>query len=141
MGRQKLNLDMMKYITLFESITSSEVKNCFEDPAGSLFFIVKQGEARKAIGKNGANVKKASQMLNKRLKVVEFSSDAEKFIMNLLYPIKVESIRQDSENSEIIISDKNIQSKSMIIGRNAQNLRFIELIVKRYFDINEIKVV
>ncbi|HDP74069.1 MAG TPA: NusA-like transcription termination signal-binding factor [Candidatus Woesearchaeota archaeon] len=139
MGRQKINLDMMKYITLFESVTSSEVKDCFEDPAGSLFFVVGQGEARKAIGKSGANVRKASQMLNKRLKVVEFSSNAEKFIMNLLYPIKVESIKQ--EDKEVVISDKSIQNKSMIIGRNAQNLRFIESVVKRYFDIDEIKVV
>ena len=64
--RIKLNADMIKNISLFESITGAKVKDCFEDNQENLVFVVKQGHIVKAIGKNGNTAKKLKDMLNKK---------------------------------------------------------------------------
>ncbi|MDK2849357.1 MAG: transcription termination/antitermination protein NusA [Candidatus Woesearchaeota archaeon] len=140
MARTKLDLNLLRYINLFESISQARVKDCFEDLMGNLIFIVYPGEASKAIGKRGVNINKTSSLINKKIKVVEFNPDVEKFITNLIYPLKVNSV--EFNDGLVIIKDNDRQKKSMLIGRNAKNLRFLESIVKKYFpQVNEIKVI
>ena len=62
-----------------------------------------------------------------------------KFIANLLYPYRVNSITLDGKT--VTIQDEDTKTKGLIIGSKAQNLRFYEGIVKKYFEIEEIKVV
>ena len=140
MVRTKLDINLLRNINLFESISQSRVKDCFEDMQGNLIFIVHPGEASKAIGKKGTNVNKAAMLLRKKLKVVEFNPNVEKFITNLIYPLKVNSI--EFNEGIVLIKDNDRQKKSLLIGRNAKNLRFLESIVKKYFpQVNEIKVI
>ncbi len=139
MTRTKLDLNLLRNINLFESISGSKVKDCFEDLQGNLIFIVHPGEASKAIGKKGVNINKASSLLRKKLKVVEFNPYVEKFITNLIYPLKVNSI--EFKEDIVLIRDNDRQKKSLLIGRNASNLRFLESIVKKYFpQVTEIKI-
>ena len=77
-------------------------------------------------------------MLNKRIKVVEFSSDVLQFIKNMLYPLQTSGIENKDDVIEIRSDTK---TKSLIIGRNQQNLKNLISIVKRFFDIQEIRVV
>jgi len=70
---------------------------------------------------------------------VEFNNDMVKFIANLIYPYRVESI---VANDKIVtITDQDPKTKGLIIGAKAQNLRMYESVVKKYFEIEEIKVV
>jgi hypothetical protein len=55
-----------------------------------------------------------------------------------VYPAKVSEVRQDERIVTITAADT--QSRGYIIGRGASILRGHEAIVKRYFDIDEIKV-
>ncbi len=140
MARTKLDLNLLRNINVFESVSQARVKDCFEDLNGNLIFIVHPGEASKAIGKRGVTVNKVSSLLRKKIKVVEFVPSVEKFIINLIYPLKVNSIEFD--DGVVLIKDNDRQKKSMLIGRNAKNLRFLETIVKKYFpQVNEIKVI
>ncbi len=61
------------------------------------------------------------------------------FVANLIYPFKVESITLNEK--VITINDSNQKTKGLIIGAKAQNLRLYESIMKKYFEIEEIKVV
>jgi len=45
------------------------------------------------------------------------------------------------EEKIITIVGPDTKTKGLLIGRSGQNLRNYEEIVKRYFDINEIKVI
>lgn len=138
MMRKKLDVTLLKYISIFESVTQARVKDCIEDLNGNLIFIVYPGEISKAIGKNGSNVKKVTQLLNKKVRIIEFNSDVEKFITHLLYPIEVDSITV-SDNT-LTIRDRSREKKSKIIGRESKNLRFLESVLKQYYDIQTIKV-
>lgn len=132
----KYDSEIMKLMTLFESMTGAKLKDCILNER--LLFIVEENEIGKAIGKKGSNIKRLETMLNKRIKVVEFSSDVLQFIKNMLYPLQTSGIENKDDVIEIRSDTK---TKSLIIGRNQQNLKNLISIVKRFFDIQEIRVV
>lgn len=127
-------------MTLFESITRSKIKDCFEDNNKLLTFVVLQGEIGKAVGKNATNVKKLESMLNRKIKILEFNSEMLIFIKNIIFPLRTRNI---IENESIItIESEDSKTRGLLIGRNAQNLRNFEAIAKKYYpQIKEIKVV
>ena len=127
----------MKLITLFESITGAKVKDCIADE--KLIFIIEENEMGKAIGKNGINIKRMENMLKKKIKLVEFSSDVLQFVKNMIYPVEISDINQ--EDGILTIHGKDTSSKAMLIGRERQNINHLNGIVKRYFDVKEIEVV
>jgi len=132
------DIELIKILNLFEQVTHARVKEAFY-MKDVLVFIVFEGDKFKALGKNLSNLHKIEQMLSKKIKIVEFNSDIIKFITNLIYPFKVESIVQ---NDKIItITDSDMKTKGLLIGAKAQNLRMYESVVKKYFEIEEIKVV
>lgn len=138
MTKQTYDVELIKTINLFESVTRARVKDALYMKE-LLTFIVFEGDMFKALGKNLENLKKMESMLKRKIKIVEFNSDMIKFITNLLYPYKVESITVDGKI--VTIHDEDTKTKGLIIGAKAQNLRQYESIVKKYFDIEEIKVV
>ena len=129
----------MKLMTVFESRTRVRVKDVFEDSLGLLHFVVEQGMLNKALGKEGMHVKKLSQQLNRKIKIVEFHPERETFIKRLLFPLKVENIT--IEGDIVTVKGVDVETNSRIIGRNAVNLRNYEKIVKRFFILEEIKVI
>lgn len=137
MNKIKFDSDLIKLITLFESMTGAKVKDCIANE--KLIFVIEENEMGKAIGKNGANIKRMESMLKKKIKLVEFSNDVLQFIKNLIYPIEILNV--ELADSVITIHGKDTTTKAMLIGRERQNINHLSAIVKRYFDVREIKVV
>ena len=133
----KYDSDLMKLIALFESVSGAKVKDAIAND--KVTFVIEENDMGRAIGKNGMNIKKMEHMLKKRVKLVEFSSDVVQFIRNVIYPIEVQNIEYD--NGIATISGKDTGTKSMLIGRERQNLNHTADLVKRYFDVKEIKVI
>jgi NusA-like KH domain protein len=129
----------MKQMALFETISRVRPKDAFEDANSLLYFIVDKGLLNKALGKNGFIVKKISEALKRKIKIVEFHEDRETFIKRLLLPLKISEI--SSENDVIKVKPIDSETRGKIIGRNALNLRNYENITKRFFPIQEIKVI
>lgn len=138
MNKIKFDLDSMKFLSLFQSITHTNVKDCIVE-SGRMTFVVPQGEIGKAVGKNGVNVKKLEKALNRKIKIVEFNPEIIQFIKNLVYPLNVMDVTE--EDGKVIITPSDSKSRGLLIGRNAQNLRGYEGIAKRYFKINELRVI
>ena len=137
MNKIKFDSDSMSWIMLFESMTGAKVKDCIANE--KLIFIIEENEMGKAIGRNGFNIKRMENKLKKKIKLVEFSNDVLQFIKNIVYPVEVLDIRQ--ENGVVTIHGKDTSSKAMLIGREHQNINHLSNIVKRYFDVKEMKVV
>lgn len=135
----KYDFSLMKYMSLFESLTKAKAKDCFIDDLKQIFFIVQENQIGKAIGKGGNNVKRLEASLKKRVRIVEFSPDLIAFIKNLIYPVQAKGIEE--REGVIIIQSPDLRGRGILIGRNAQNLRNYEKIVKRYFEISEIKII
>lgn len=117
-------------MNLFNKITKLTPKDCFISE-GNMVFIVKEGDIGQAIGKKGMNVKKLSAMIKKPIKILEYSSDASKFVSNIILPIKAKDIVQ--EGNKVIITAKNSYEKGQIFGRDKSNLKNIQFIVAKFF--------
>ena len=137
MNKIKYDSDLIKLITLFESMSGAKVKDCIANE--KLIFIVEENEMGRAIGKNGVTIKRLENILKKKIRLFEFSSDVLQFVRNLAYPIELQDIKE--ENDIITISIKSTSAKAMLIGRERQNINHLSNIVKRYFDIKEIKII
>ncbi|MFH2027965.1 MAG: NusA-like transcription termination signal-binding factor [Nanoarchaeota archaeon] len=137
MNRIKYDLNLMKFISLFESLTNAKVKDCIDSE--QLIFVVEENEIGKAIGKHGVNVKKMIGILKRPIKIVEFSSDLLQFIKNFIYPLQLKNI--GDEAGLVTISGVDTKTNGLLIGRDRKNLEILKSIVKRYFPIEDIKVV
>ena len=124
--------------SLMERITKAKVKDCFTDEEGTIFFVVAPGELGKAIGKSGSNIKKMQHELQRRIKVIEYNDNVVEFVKNIIYPLRIQSITE--EQGTVVIKETNKKAKSLLIGRQAKNLKLINRAVKRFFQ-HEIKVV
>ena len=136
MARIKYDINIMRYISLFESLTGAKVKDCIVND--SILFIVHKNEMGKAIGKHGSNIKRFENALNKKIRVAEFNDSIPQFIQNLIYPIKAKDIKE--EDKIITIYGSDTKTKGMLIGRDRHKINLIRDIVKRYFDVEDIKV-
>ena len=136
MNRIKYDSDLIKIITLFESMSGAKVRDCISNDR--LLFIVEENEIGRAIGKNGANIRKMESALKKKIKVAEFSNDILKFIRSLAHPAEIVDVKND--NGMITIFGKDTNARAMLIGRDKQNLHHLNETVKRYFEIKGIRV-
>ena len=127
----------MKFMVLFETMTKANLKDCIINDE-IIFFIVEENQIAKAIGKQGSNIRNLQKALKRRIKIVEYSNDLIKFINNFINPIKAKEVI--NEEGVIKIMTPDIESRGILIGKSATNLRSFESIVKRYFQITEIKI-
>ncbi|MFC1800472.1 NusA-like transcription termination signal-binding factor [Nanoarchaeota archaeon] len=137
MGKIKLDLNSMKIISLFETITRASVRDCFEDE-DRMILIVNEGEIGKAIGKGSVNVRKIENALKKKVRIIEYNADMQKFVRNVVFPLRLEEV--SIEGNVMMISAADHKTRGLLIGRSAQNLRSYERVIKRYFPIDELKV-
>ena len=137
MVRIKYNIDVMKFISLFESLTGAKVKDCILNDR--VIFVIHENEMGKAIGKQGSNINRVENTLKKKIKLVEFNNDVSQFVQNLIYPLKAKEMKE--EDKIVTIYGEDTKSKGILIGRDRRNLNFINEVVKRYFEIGEVKVV
>ncbi len=138
MMKIKYDAQLIKLMSFFESATHARLRDCLIDGNGVLTFVVADNIGL-AIGKNGATAKRLESSLKRKLKIVAFSEDLEQFIRNLIAPLKIRGIERKEDKTVVITPEP--ESRGYIIGRAASSLRNYESIVKRYFDVKELRVV
>lgn len=138
MNKIRYDSNAMKVMSLFYSVTKTELQDYFKNNE-QYVFIVKKNQISKAIGKGGSNVKRLERMLKNKVRIIEFDDNKLKFIQNLIYPCKTKEIKE--EDGTVIIVPIDLMTRGLLIGKAGQKLRNHESIIKRYFDIKELKVV
>ena len=87
----------------------------------------------KSIGDRGDNVRRLSQILNKKIKIIiapKDIHDAREFIQSIVDPVKFKSI--EINDKEIVLSG-SIQSKAALIGRNKRRLLEMQKVIGDFF--------
>jgi len=134
-----LDMRVIRYLNLFNKITKVRTKNCFLYN-NTVIFSVDKNKVSKAIGKEGINVKKISEIIKKKIKVIMLPkdiNDAEKFISEIISPFSFKSL--EIKDNQITINAGR-QSKAALIGRGKARLKEMQDIIKQYFG-KELKVV
>jgi len=134
-----LDMQLIRYINLFEKIAGVRPSNCFIYNS-SIVFTVSRLNISKAIGENGKNVKKLAEILEKKIKIVpepKSKKEIGEFIVNIIHPVKVNEVKV--ETNEVIINAGK-QSKALLIGRNKARLEEMRRILGQYFGIEKVTI-
>ena len=133
-----IDMQSMRYINLFEKISRVSTTNCFLYN-NTIVFAVPGREVSRAIVKGAANIKHMQEILGKKVKVIQErdTNEIQKFIADLIDPItfnKVEIV----DGTVAITAGR--QSKAALIGRNRQREEELQEILKKFFNIDKIKI-
>ncbi|MDH7508808.1 MAG: NusA-like transcription termination signal-binding factor [Methanomassiliicoccales archaeon] len=135
-----LTEETLRYISLFESITKTRVRDCLETE-DKLVFVVNPGQANKAVGKGGENVIRMKNATGKNIQVIEYSDEPEEFIRNVFYNYNVQSVKIENRGNIIhatVTVDPKVKGRA--IGKNGKNLKIARDIVNRHHNIQSISV-
>ena len=130
------NLDQQAigFISYFENISGASVDDCVAE-SDKIIFIVKKGQAGLAIGKKGANIKKAMRDLKKEIEIIENGDNAQELIKNALAPAEIQEITISEGRAMVKIDAK---FRGMAIGRAGTKIDRCRKLLERHFQIHEV---
>jgi N utilization substance protein A len=140
MDEIKFTEDTLRYISLFETLTRTRVKDCMETE-DKLVFVVEPGQANRAVGKGGENVISLKNHTGKNIQVIEYSDDPETFIRNVFYNYNVQSVVIENRGTIVhatVTVDPKVKGRA--IGKNGRNLKIARDIVNRHHNVQSINV-
>lgn len=133
-----IDMQLMRYINLFERVSRVSTTNCFIYN-GVIIFAVPKNKVYQAIGKNGENAKKIGEVFRKKIKVIELrdEKEVEKFVADIVSPVEFTKF-EIKNNTAFLTAGK--QSKAALIGRNRTREQELEGILKQFFNIQELRI-
>lgn len=135
-----LNNEELKLLAMLEQQTGAVARDVIVGDEG-IMFIVKPGDAGKAIGKGGANIKKVQKLFSKPVGIVEDSETAEGFLRNLLAPATLKSVTNAANDGKTVLQvEVDPEKKGVAIGKGGERVRRARALLKRRFNIDDIKI-
>jgi len=131
----KLMLDQraIQSINLFQNLTGSSVVDCLIDD-GCIYFVVKEGQYGLTVGKGGIKIKNAERVFKKTIKVFEYAPTLEEFLR------KIMPVQEITSAENIVYVKVDQKEKSKVIGKAGKNIKILNKVVQRLYDIQEIKI-
>ncbi len=142
----KFQREEMELIKLFDTTTGAAPLDCVLLPDGDdnerVIFMVNRQDLRKAVGKNGVNVKKLKEKLSKNIEIIAYSDDLNRFVGYLLYPAKISQILEQkrNDNKRVLLVTVNQEDKGLAIGKNGRNIEKANTLLRRHFNVDMLVV-
>ncbi len=127
-----IDMQHMRYLNLFERVTKIRTRFCFNYNE-TIFFCVPRFLMFRAIGENASNIRRMSEILNKRVRIIAYPNsinDLRRFFESIVNPVIFKDI---GVNENEITVTANTQSKAVLIGRNKRRLLEMQKIMKDFF--------
>ena len=142
MGEVILTEDCMRLISQFESLTGAGSRDCVMDERNArLIFVINPGDMGLAIGKKGASIKKASEVMGKKIEVVEYNSNAGQFIKNCFLPAQVTSLVFEGEPGQQSVQvEVRDEDRGIAIGKDGKNIFKAKKLSLRQHDIADVQI-
>ncbi len=145
----KIDRESIELISLFNNISGAIIKDCLifknqEYNSEVIIFLVKEEDVGKAIGKAGEHVKVLKSKLNKKIDVIAFSENLDRFIQNILQTTKNSIVVQNIETKEsrnlkkTVIITVRPQDRGKAIGKEGSMIKKIKELVLRYFNVDNV---
>ena len=126
-----INMQDMRYLNLFSKTSGVSTRYCFKYN-DFIIFAVPKNLVSKAIGENGKNVRKMSEILGRKIKVVaspENQNGIKKFVEDIVSPVGFKDIEI---NARDIVITAGSQNKAALLGRNKRRLFEMQKIAKDF---------
>ncbi|MCL5009817.1 MAG: NusA-like transcription termination signal-binding factor [Candidatus Parvarchaeota archaeon] len=130
----KLDSDTISVMNVFSDVTSIPARDSFVED-DKVIFVVSQGQAGIAIGKNGVKIKMLQEMLKKEVIVIEYSDDPVKLFENVIHPNKLLSgyVANDQDGSRKL--DVYVDAKP-----SRSRVKLVKSVMQRYFNITNVNI-
>ncbi len=136
-----LSQEDFQLLNLLEQKTGAQAVDVLRTET-ALVFIVAEGNAGKAIGKQRANLVRLGRETGKSVDVVENSDDLETFAKNAFKPALLRQVEIKEENGiKKIFIKTDAQQRGLAIGRNGEKIKRARLLLARRFDVADVKLV
>ncbi len=143
MAQVVLTEECMRLISQFESLTGAGSRDCVVDSRNDrIIFVISPGDMGLAIGKGGANIKKASDVMGKRIEVVEYSADPGQFLRNCFLPAQVTGIDFDRGEGDQYIARVEVrdEDRGLAIGKAGKNIFKAKILAQRQHNIADVQL-
>jgi NusA-like KH domain protein len=127
-----LDMQDLRYLNLFEKVTGIRTHYCFEYNNTVIFCVPKEFVSR-AIGPDARNLRRISEIIKKRVKVISIPKDPQdikRFIEMVVSPVTFKDL--EIFPTEIVLNAGS-QSKAALIGREKRRLIEMQKITKDFF--------
>jgi len=125
----KINSEMLLNMKLFGDITHVVCVDCFT-ANGTIFFLTSTGNASKAIGSGGKNIKILRNRLNKNVKVFEKNTDSCELAKNYLYPTQPKKCEQVENTLELEFNSS--RKRRYLLDNQQRGLKELKAVIARY---------
>lgn len=141
MGKVKISMDDMALIAKFEQITGAPATDVIAEE-DRLIFVVSGKHLGKAIGPRGSHVKKAAEIFDKEIDIVEDADNPEDFVKNALSPARVDEVNiREQKNGRKVASVKvNDKDRGIAIGKQGRNVARARILAQRHFDVDQVVI-
>jgi N utilization substance protein A len=138
-----LTEDCMRLISQFERLTGAGSRDCvMDDRNNRLIFVVNPGEMGLAIGKKGASIKKAMEVMGKKIEVVEYSPSPEQFLKNCFLPAQVTSVViEEGDDGPVAHIEVRPEDRGIAIGKEGKNIFKAKKLALRQHNISDVMLV
>ena len=138
---ETIDMQFMRYINLFAKVSHVTTTKVFMYN-NHIIYAVPKSKMSTAIGKNAVNVKKLSDILRRKIKVVEMPIVDDdraigKFVADVVAPVEFNKVEVNN-NSVVITAGR--QSKAALIGRNRIREKELGEVLKNFFRIPKLKI-
>lgn len=140
MAEVLLNEDCMRLISQFEKLTGAGSRDCvIDDRNNRIIFVINPGEMGLAIGKSGASIKKAMDVMGKKIEVVEYANNPEQFLRNCFLPAKVTAVDFEGEgDSQVAHVEVRDEDRGLAIGKEGKNIFKAKKLAQRQHNISDV---
>jgi len=122
-----------RYIEELRILTRATALDCIIDERfDRIVYLIKEGDMGLAIGRNGSNIRKMQRVLGKRIEMVEYSPEIEKFTRNVFKPAEVFGAGKGDDGRLMVFINKN--DLGIAIGKGGCTIEKARLLLSRYFD-------
>jgi len=136
-----IDMQMMRYINLFERTTKVSTTKVFSYN-NQIVFCVPKSKVSLAIGRGACNIKRMSETLRKKIKVVvmpavDDEAGIKKFVEDVVAPIEIGGV--ELKGGSIVVNGGR-QSKAALIGRNRGREKELGDVLKKFFSISKLRI-
>lgn len=122
-----------RYIEELRILTRATALDCIIDERfDRIVYLIKEGDMGLAIGRKGSNIRKMQRVLGKRIEMVEYSPEIEKFTGNVFKPADVVGVKKEDDGRLTVYINKG--DLGIAIGKGGCTIEKARLLLSRYFD-------
>ncbi len=136
-----IDMQLMRYINLFARTTKVSTTKVFSYN-NQIIFCVPKNKVSLAIGKGACNIKRMSETLRKKIRVVimpavDDEEGIKKFIEDVVAPIEIGGVELKGDS---VVVNGGRQSKAALIGRNRVREKELGDVLKDFFGISKLRI-